>query len=62
MTAVKNYESLDYLTFFSVTTWTDSFPFCELGVFNVKCEMRTKFLYTIRINFLLLGVKIGSCQ
>jgi len=61
MTAVKNYKSLDYITVVSLTTWTESFPFWELGVFNVKCEMRTKFLYTIQINFLLLGIKIGSC-
>jgi len=62
ITAVKNYESLDYIRIVSPTPWTDSFPFWELGVFYVKCEMRTKLLYIIRINFLLLGVKIGSCQ
>jgi len=62
MTAVKNYESLDYITIVSLTTWTDSFPFWELGVFNVKGEIRTKFLYIMRINFLLLGVQIGSCE
>ena len=62
ITAVKSYESLDYISMIPLTTWTDSFPFWEFGVFNVKCEVGTKLLYVIRIYFLLLGVKIGSCQ
>jgi hypothetical protein len=60
--AVKNYKPLDYISIVSLTTWTDSFPFWELGVCNIKCEMMTKSLYTIQTIFLLLDVKIGSYQ